>query len=68
MARPLVGHRELDFDRWVLLAELGQTGTHSRQRRFCRQSFAGRPGTSEQRLDLAQLDHVAATAVLIFAL
>jgi hypothetical protein len=51
----LVGHRELALDRWVLLAELGQTDTHSRQRRFRRQSSAGRPGTSERRLDLAQL-------------
>src|SRR5580704_5145065 len=55
MARPLVGHRELRLDRRILLAEFRETRPHPFQRRLSRQSFAGRSGAGEKRLDLPQL-------------
>src|ERR1700681_1283815 len=55
MARPLVGHRELRLDRRILLAEFRETRPHPFQRRLSPQSFAGRSGAGEKRLDLPQL-------------
>ena len=55
MARPLVGHRELHLDRRILMTEFGETRPHPFQRRLRRQSFAGRSGAGEKRLDLPQL-------------
>jgi hypothetical protein len=55
MARPLVGHRELHLDRRILMTEFGETRPHPFQRRLRRQSFAGRSGTGEKRLNLPQL-------------
>jgi hypothetical protein len=51
MARPLVGHRELHLDRSILTTEFGETRPHPFQRRLRRQSFAGRSGAGEKRLD-----------------
>src|SRR6516225_3221273 len=55
MARPLVGHRELHLDRRILMTKFGETRPHPFQRRLRRQSFAGRSGAGEKRLDLPQL-------------
>src|ERR1700722_19135222 len=55
MARPLVGHRKLHLDRRILTTEFGETRPHPFQRRLRRQSFAGRSGAGEKRLDLPQL-------------
>src|SRR4029077_20324870 len=49
------GHRELRLDRRILLAEFRETRPHPFQRRLSRQSFAGRFGAREKRLDLPQL-------------
>jgi hypothetical protein len=37
------------------MTEFGETRPHPFQRRLRRQSFAGRPGAGEKRLDLPQL-------------
>src|SRR3984957_8770974 len=55
MARPLVGHRKLHLDRRILTTEFGETRPHPFQRRFRRQSFAGRSGAGAKRLALPQL-------------
>src|SRR5215831_18046504 len=55
MARPLVGHRELHLDRRILMTKFGETRPHPFQRGLRRQSFTGRSGAGEKRLDLPQL-------------
>jgi hypothetical protein len=55
MARPLVGHRELHFDRRILPTKLRQPRPDPIESRFRGMPFSRRPGAGEQRLDFAEL-------------